>query len=129
MRELHVRKKFEGKDLGRIVPVKFRDKNDYIGFDGEVKKKLNLLKEESVEFRKLSDQRGEKDGSVMEKFGDIIARMRNIISRESCFYPESIRKEVVDVALRSGGRIFSNMFHSNGVEYNLRKVPMNCKAV
>ncbi len=125
-KELYVRRKVRESDLGKIVPVK--TKKDSIGFDREVNKQLNLLREESVEFRKLSEQKGEKDSEVSSRFGLISERMVKLIEREGCYYPDSIRNEVVSTAIRSGGPVFSNLFISNKVSESLKKIPMNCKA-
>ncbi len=125
-KELYVRRKLRERDLGKIVPVK--TKKDSIGFDREVNKQLNLLREESVEFRKLSEQKGEKDSEVSSRFGLISERMVKLIEREGCYYPDSIRNEVVSTAIRSGGPVFSNLFISNKVSESLKKIPMNCKA-
>ncbi len=125
-KELYIRRRLRESDLGKIVPVK--TKKDSIGFDGEVNKQLNLLREESVEFRKLSEQKGEKDSEVSSRFGLISERMVKLIEREGCYYPDSIRNEVVSTAIRSGGPVFSNLFISNKVSESLKKIPMNCKA-
>ena len=116
----NVRRKWRERDLGKIVPVK--TKKDSIGFDGEVNKQLNLLREESVEFRKVSEQKGEKDSEVSRRFGLIFERMTKLVEREGCYYPDSIRKEVVSVAIRSGGPVFSNLFVSNNTSESLKKM-------
>ena len=127
MRELYVRRKWREHDLGRIVPVKVPD-IDSMGFDREVGKQLNLLKEEVVEFRKLVELKGIGELASSEKFKSILSRMTRIVEREGCYYPDSIRNEVVSVAMGSGGPIFSNLFVSNNVSDSLKRIPMNCKA-
>ena len=122
-------RKLYGNNLERIVPVKVFPDISSMNFDGEVKKKLNLLREESVEFKKLSESKGESDGSVVDKFKMLAGRMIKIIEREGCYYPESIRNEVVSIAMGSGGPIFSSLFVSNNVSESLKRIPMNCKAL
>ena len=126
-KELYVRRRLRESDLGRIVPVKIPDKKDSVGFDREVSKQLNLLREESVEFRKVSENGGDSD--ISGKFNSISSRMVQLVEREGCYYPDSIKKEVVSIAIGSGGPVFSNLFFSNNVSESLKRVPMNCKAV
>lgn len=126
-KELYVRRRLRESDLGRIVPVKIPEKKDSMGFDREVSKQLNLLKEETVEFRKVSENGG--DSEIFSKFNSISSRMFQLVEREGCYYPDSIRKEVVSVAIGSGGPVFSNLFFSNNVSEGLKRIPMNCKAV
>lgn len=126
-KELYVRRRLREKDLGRIVPVKVPDVGS-MGFDREVSKELNLLKEESVEFRKLSELKRIEDAEVVRKFDSISSRMFQLVEREGCYYPDSIRSEVVSVAIGSGGPVFSNLFFSNKISEGLQRVPMNCKA-
>jgi len=127
MRELYVRRRWMEKDLGKVVPVKIkRFELKSRGFDVEVKKQLNLLREETVEFRKLSEE-GKLGGTVMERFRFIVQRMLSIVRDEGCYYPENIRSEVVSVVLQNGGPVFSGLFSSYNVDYSLRSIPMDCK--
>ncbi len=121
MRELYVRKK-ERPDLKEIVPVKIGDRP--FGFDNEVKKRLNLLKEESVELKKLSEI-GEEE-SIGKKFDRLVDRMIKLVQDEGCYYPE-IENEISSVVLKSGGPSVSVIFHSMGIGERLRRVPRNCK--
>ncbi len=122
MRELYIRRRW--MEIGKAVPVKVRRfEPKPREFDMEVKKQLNLLGEESVELKRLS----EKGKSIREKFGQLVERMIKIVQEEGCYYPE-IEKEVSSVVLRSGGPAVSAVFHGIGVGEQLRRVPKNCKA-
>jgi len=127
MRELYVRRRVKENNLGKVVPVKVPDIGS-VGFDREVGKQLNLLKEEVVEFRKAVELKSIRGFEVSEKFKSILSRMSRIVEREGCYYPDSIRNEVVSVAIGSGGPVFSNLFVNYNVSDSLKRIPMNCKA-
>lgn len=129
MKELYVRKNWREKpDMKKVVPVKVFPQASSISFDGEVKKKLNLLKEQSVEFRKFSEEKGKSDAGVVERFRLIVNRMIRIVRDEGCYYPDSIRKEVVSVSLSNGGSVFSVLFNNMNVDESLQNIQLNCSA-
>lgn len=127
MRELYVRRRIKENNLGKVVPVKVPDIGS-VGFDREVEKQLNLLKEEVVEFRKAVELKEISSMEISEKFRSIMSRMGRLVEREGCYYPDSIRNEVVSVAIGSGGPVFSNLFVNYNVSDSLKRIPMNCKA-
>lgn len=131
MRELYVDKFEKGVNLAQMVPVHMGRKkfvlSESFGYSEGVKRRLQEMKSELLDFRKFSEGRNLNDSEIRSRFNGIVHRMAGFIHENGCFYPDSLVKDVISLGLESGGSAFGILFQTNNVRQDIERLSKNCK--
>ena len=129
MRRLYV-EKFERKQGLKAVPVLLNRQKFALmesGYDKSVKRSLEKIKEELVDFRDFSYGKNPNEPEVRSRFNGIIDRMSRFLQENGCFYPDSLARDVISLGIENGGSIFAILFQANNVRQDIERMSKNCK--
>jgi len=129
MRKLYASKFERSQDL-KMVPVHVSRQKFILlesGYEESVKRTLNNIKSELVDFREFSSGRNPNEPEVRSRFNGIVERMAGFLQENGCFYPDSLARDVISVGIENGGSVFGILFQTNNIRHDIERVSKNCK--